>query len=81
MPARPSPLLRGVMLPLIFVARFVFMFAVMNLWRYSRWTSILGALGLTQTGESSFMPVEVTKKSGEDIVPASSLRRVLLRRP
>jgi len=34
------------MLLLIYGARFVFIFAVMKLWRYSLWTSIPVAAGL-----------------------------------
>lgn len=57
------PLL-GVMLLLIVVGKFVIWFAVMKLFRYSQWTSIAVAAGLTQIGELSFILVEVAKKSG-----------------
>ncbi len=57
------PLL-GVMLLLIVVGKFVVWFCVMKLFRYSLWTSIAVAAGLTQIGELSFILVEVAKKSG-----------------
>jgi len=57
------PLL-GVMLLLIVAGKFVIWFAVMKLFRYSQWTSIAVAAGLTQIGELSFILVEVAKKSG-----------------
>ena len=44
--ARPWPRLGDEMLLLIYGARFVFIFAVMKLWRYSLWTSIPVAAGL-----------------------------------
>ncbi|HEY0704743.1 MAG TPA: cation:proton antiporter [Candidatus Acidoferrales bacterium] len=57
------PLL-GVMLALIIFGKFIIWFAVMKLFRYSVWTSIAVAAGLTQIGELSFILVEVAKKSG-----------------
>jgi CPA2 family monovalent cation:H+ antiporter-2 len=57
------PLL-GVMLLLIVVGKFVIWFAVMKLFRYSKWTAIAVAAGLTQIGELSFILVEAAKKSG-----------------
>jgi CPA2 family monovalent cation:H+ antiporter-2 len=57
------PLL-AVMLLLIVVGKFVIWFAVMKLFRYSKWTAIAVAAGLTQIGELSFILVEVAKKSG-----------------
>lgn len=57
------PLL-GVMLLLIVVGKFVIWLGVMKLFRYSLWTSIAVAAGLTQIGELSFILVEVAKKSG-----------------
>ncbi|MFY9805342.1 MAG: cation:proton antiporter [Candidatus Acidiferrales bacterium] len=57
------PLL-GVMLLLIVVGKFAVWLAVMKLFRYSLWTSIAVAAGLTQIGELSFILVEVAKKSG-----------------
>ena len=57
------PLL-GVMLLLIVVGKFVVWLGVMKLFRYSLWTSIAVAAGLTQIGELSFILVEVAKKSG-----------------
>jgi CPA2 family monovalent cation:H+ antiporter-2 len=57
------PLL-GVMLLLIVVGKFAIWLAVMKLFRYSQWTSIAVAAGLTQIGELSFILVEVAKKSG-----------------
>jgi monovalent cation:H+ antiporter-2, CPA2 family len=38
--------------------------AVMQLFRYSIWTSVAVAAGLTQIGELSFILVEVARKSG-----------------
>jgi monovalent cation:H+ antiporter-2, CPA2 family len=57
------PLL-GAMLLLIVVGKFVIWFVVMKLFRYSLYTSIAVAAGLTQIGELSFILVEVAKKSG-----------------
>lgn len=57
------PLL-GVMLLLIVVGKFVIWLGVMKLFRYSLWTSIAVAAGLTQIGELSFILVEVAKRSG-----------------
>jgi monovalent cation:H+ antiporter-2, CPA2 family len=57
------PLL-GAMLLLIVVGKFVIWFAVMKLFRYSLYTSVAVAAGLTQIGELSFILVEVAKKSG-----------------
>jgi CPA2 family monovalent cation:H+ antiporter-2 len=57
------PLL-GVMLALIIFGKFIIWFAVMKLFRYTVWTSIAVAAGLTQIGELSFILVEVAKKSG-----------------
>jgi monovalent cation:H+ antiporter-2, CPA2 family len=57
------PLL-GVMLLLIVVGKFVVWLGVMKLFRYSLWTSMAVAAGLTQIGELSFILVEVAKKSG-----------------
>ncbi|MGA7226226.1 MAG: cation:proton antiporter [Candidatus Acidiferrales bacterium] len=57
------PLL-GVMLLLIVVGKFAGWFCVMKLFRYSLWTSIAVAAGLTQIGELSFILVEVARKSG-----------------
>ena len=56
--------LLGVMLLLIVVGKFVIWFAVMKIFRYSLYTSIAVAAGLTQIGELSFILVEVAKKSG-----------------
>ncbi len=57
------PLL-GTMLLLIVFGKFVIWFAVMKLFRYSLWTSVAVAAGLTQIGELSFILVEVAKKTG-----------------
>jgi monovalent cation:H+ antiporter-2, CPA2 family len=57
------PLL-AVMLLLIVCGKFVVWLGVMKLFRYSLWTSIAVAAGLTQIGELSFILVEVAKKSG-----------------
>ncbi|MFZ3215600.1 MAG: cation:proton antiporter [Candidatus Acidiferrales bacterium] len=60
---RNLPLL-GVMLALIVFGKFVIWFGVMKLFRYSVWTSVAVAAGLTQIGELSFILVEVAKNSG-----------------
>ncbi len=52
------------MLLLIVIGKFVIWTAVMRLFRYSLWTSIAVAAGLTQIGELSFILVEVARKSG-----------------
>lgn len=57
------PLL-AVMLCLIVFGKFAIWFAVMKLFRYSSWTSIAVAAGLTQIGELSFILVQVARKSG-----------------
>jgi CPA2 family monovalent cation:H+ antiporter-2 len=57
------PLL-GVMLILIVFGKFGIWFAVMRIFRYSKWTAIAVAAGLTQIGELSFILVEVARKSG-----------------
>ncbi len=67
------PLL-GVMLLLIVVGKFVVWLGVMKLFRYSLWTSIAVAAGLTQIGELSFILVEVAKRSrlvGEEVFTAA----------
>jgi CPA2 family monovalent cation:H+ antiporter-2 len=56
--------LLGIMLLLIVVGKFVIWIAVMRLFRYSLWTSIAVAAGLTQIGELSFILVEGARKSG-----------------
>lgn len=57
------PLL-AVMIVLIVCGKFLIWLGVMKLFRYSLWTSIAVAAGLTQIGELSFILVEVAKKSG-----------------
>jgi monovalent cation:H+ antiporter-2, CPA2 family len=62
------------MLVLIAAGKFVIWFAVMKLFRYSHWTSLAVAAGLTQIGELSFILVEVAKKSelvGEGVFTAT----------
>jgi CPA2 family monovalent cation:H+ antiporter-2 len=56
--------LLGVMLFLIVFGKFAIWTGVMRLFRYSIWTSIAVAAGLTQIGELSFILVEVARKSG-----------------
>jgi monovalent cation:H+ antiporter-2, CPA2 family len=56
--------LLGVMLFLIVFRKFFIWTGVMRLFRYSFWTSIAVAAGLTQIGELSFILVEVARKSG-----------------
>src|SRR5277367_1947355 len=57
------PLL-GIMLLLIVFGKFGIWIIVMKIFRYSIWTAIAVACGLTQIGELSFILVEVAKKSG-----------------
>ena len=57
------PLL-GIMLCLIIFGKFGIWFVVLKIFRYSTWTAIAVAAGLTQIGELSFILVEVAKKSG-----------------
>jgi monovalent cation:H+ antiporter-2, CPA2 family len=57
------PLL-GELLLLIVFGKFLIWLGVMRLFRYSLWTSIAVAAGLTQIGELSFVLVEVARKSG-----------------
>jgi len=67
------PLL-GTMLLLIVFGKFVIWFGVMKLFRYSRWTSLTVAAGLTQIGELSFILVEVARRSkmvGEEVFAAT----------
>ena len=54
----------GIMLLLIVFGKFGIWFAVMRIFRYSKWTAIAVAAGLTQIGELSFILVEVARKSG-----------------
>jgi monovalent cation:H+ antiporter-2, CPA2 family len=61
--AHSLPLL-GVMLLLIVVGKFIIWTAVVRLFRYSLWTAIAVASGLTQIGELSFVLVKVARSSG-----------------
>ena len=54
----------AVMLFLIIFGKFGVWYVVMRIFRYSKWTAIAAAAGLTQIGELSFILVEVAKKSG-----------------
>jgi K+:H+ antiporter len=56
--------LLAIMLVLIFFGKFAIWLGVMKLFRYSLWTAIAVAAGLTQIGELSFVLVEVARKSG-----------------
>jgi len=60
---RNLPLL-GAMLLLIIVGKFSIWLVVTHLFRYSKWTGIAVAAGLTQIGELSFILVEVARHSG-----------------
>jgi len=58
------------MLALIIFGKFAIWFGVMKLFRYSLWTSIAVAAGLTQIGELSFILVQVARKAnlvGEEV--------------
>jgi CPA2 family monovalent cation:H+ antiporter-2 len=61
--AKSLPLL-GLMLLLIVVGKFLVWAAVVWLFRYSFWTAIAVAAGLTQIGELSFVVVQVGRSSG-----------------
>jgi CPA2 family monovalent cation:H+ antiporter-2 len=61
--ARNLPLL-GLMLLLIVVGKFLVWTAVVWLFRYSIWTAIAVASGLTQIGELSFVVAQVGRSSG-----------------
>ena len=61
--ARSLPLL-GLMLLLIIVGKFLVWMAVVWIFRYSIWTAIAVAAGLTQIGELSFVVVQVGRSSG-----------------
>jgi CPA2 family monovalent cation:H+ antiporter-2 len=61
--AKSLPLL-GLMLLLIVVGKFLVWMAVVWLFRYSFWTAIAVAAGLTQIGELSFVDVQVGRSSG-----------------
>jgi monovalent cation:H+ antiporter-2, CPA2 family len=81
--ARSLPLL-GVMLLLIVVGKFLVWTAIVWIFRYSIWTAIVVASGLTQIGELSFVVVQVARSSGmvdENVfstVIAASLISILL---
>jgi CPA2 family monovalent cation:H+ antiporter-2 len=61
--SRSLPLL-GLMLLLIVVGKFLVWTAVVRLFRYSFWTAIAVASGLTQIGELSFVVAQVGRSSG-----------------
>jgi CPA2 family monovalent cation:H+ antiporter-2 len=61
--ARSLPLL-GLMLLLIVVGKFLVWMAVVWIFRYSFWTAIAVAAGLTQIGELSFVVVQVGRSAG-----------------
>jgi CPA2 family monovalent cation:H+ antiporter-2 len=61
--AKSVPLL-GLMLLLIVVGKFLVWAAVVWIFRYSFWTAIAVAAGLTQIGELSFVVVQVGRSSG-----------------
>jgi CPA2 family monovalent cation:H+ antiporter-2 len=61
--AKSLPLL-GLMLLLIVIGKFLVWTAVVWIFRYSFWTAIAVAAGLTQIGELSFVVVQVGRSSG-----------------
>ena len=61
--AKSLPLL-GLMLLLIVAGKFLVWTAVVWIFRYSFWTAIAVAAGLTQIGELSFVVVQVGRSSG-----------------
>jgi len=81
--SRSLPLL-GVMLLLIVVGKFLLWTTIVWIFRYSIWTAIVVASGLTQIGELSFVVVQVARSSGmvaENVfstVIAASLISILL---
>jgi CPA2 family monovalent cation:H+ antiporter-2 len=81
--ARSLPLL-GVMLLLIVIVKFLVWATIVLAFRYSIWTAIAVAAGLTQIGELSFVVVQVAHSSGmvgEDVFSttiAASLISILL---
>jgi CPA2 family monovalent cation:H+ antiporter-2 len=56
--------LLAVMLALIIVGKFLVWLTVILTFRYSIWTAILAAVGLTQIGEFSFIVVKTARTSG-----------------
>ena len=56
--------LLGIMLLLIVFGKFGIWFVVLRIFRYSKWTALAVAAGLTQIGELSFILVEVARKAG-----------------
>jgi monovalent cation:H+ antiporter-2, CPA2 family len=80
---RSLPLL-GLMLLLIVVGKFVVWTLVVWIFRYSLWTAIAVAAGLTQIGELSFIVVQVARSAGmvaEDVFSttiAASLISILI---
>lgn len=71
---RHSLPLLGAMLLLIVLGKFVVWVAVVRVFRYSVWTAIAVAAGLTQIGELSFVLVQVARSSrmvGEDVFTAT----------
>ena len=66
--------LLGVMLLLIVSGKFIVWLAVVRLFRYSVWTALVVAAGLTQIGELSFVLVQVARSSamvGQDVFTAT----------
>lgn len=69
-----NPTLFGVMLLLIIVGKFFIWSIVILIFRYSIWTALLAAVGLTQIGEFSFIIVKTARSAGlvgEDIYNAT----------
>jgi monovalent cation:H+ antiporter-2, CPA2 family len=66
--------LLAVMLVLIIVGKFLVWFTVILVFRYTIWTAILAAVGLTQIGEFSFIVVKAARTAGlvgEDVYNAT----------
>ena len=69
-----NPILLAVMLLLIIFGKFVIWLTVILIFRYSIWTALLAAVGLTQIGEFSFIIVKAAQSAGlvgEDIYNAT----------
>ena len=69
-----NPSLLAVMLLLIVVGKFFIWLGVILMFRYSVWTALLAAVGLTQIGEFSFIIVKAARSAGlvgEDVYNAT----------
>jgi CPA2 family monovalent cation:H+ antiporter-2 len=75
-----NPSLLAVMLLLIIVGKFLIWLGIILMFRYSIWTAVLAAVGLTQIGEFSFIIVKTAQSAGlvgEDIYNATLLASLI----